>query len=362
MKTKIMNKSISLFLVLATMVSCCAVFFTVPVSAESVSFPSISQSNYIETKAEVSMPVYRDEKMTVRGTSSPSKCYNAVIDQWDTVRIIKICGNNAVLVEYPTSSGWRRGYCAFSNFFNYKPNKQFTATSSATVYTAPYGSSYGTIVKGDTVYRVGESNGYVLVVYQAKSGNRGYKLGYIQNASYDKIQKQESMTRPVSSTSSSAYTKLTDMKNGTYTDVYKVNTVYSGPYWDEECKGFAKSVFEQLYGYNIGSTCSKTDGVNYQLKISTSKTMCLGSVTQMKNNTASQDNIKNLFLKASAGDFVQMRRQHTGSHSAIVYSVTEKGVTFFEANIDNNNGIYLETYTWEDLCNDNSAMSIYRDK
>ena len=225
MKTKIMNKSISLFLVLATMVSCCAVFFTVPVSAAAISFPTISPTCYIETKAEVSMPVYQNEKMTVRGTSSPSKRYNAVIDQWDTVRIIKICGNSAVLVEYPTSSGWRRGYCAFSSFFNYKPSKTFTATTGATVYAAPYGSSYGTIVKGDVVYRAGESNGHILVIYQAKSGNRGYKLGYITNNSYEKIKKQGSTDKIVSSTTSTAYNTLTKMKDGTaYNGVYKVNT------------------------------------------------------------------------------------------------------------------------------------------
>ena len=360
MKTKTMKNSISFLLVLATLISGFAVFFTVPVSAASVSFPTISPTCYIETKAEVSMPVYQNEKMTVRGTSSPSKRYNAVIDQWDTVRIIKICGNSAVLVEYPTSSGWRRGYCAFSNFFNYKqPSETFTATAGATIYTAPYGSSYGTIVKGDTVYRVGESNGHVLVIYQAKSGERGYKLGYIQNSAYETIKRNQI----ISSTNSTAYNALTKMKNGTtYNGVYKVNTVYRGPYKNEQCKGFAKSIFEQLYGYNIGSTCSKASGINYKININTNKTTCLGSVIQMKNNTASQNNIKNLFLKASAGDFVQMRRQHGGSHSAIVYSVTEKGVTFFEANIDGKNGIVLKTYTWYDLCKANSAMSIYRDK
>ena len=354
-----MKNSISFLLVLAILISGFAVFFTVPVSAASVSFPTISQTCYIETKAEVSMPVYQNEKMTVRGTCSPSKRYNAVIDQWDTVKIIKICGTSAVLLEYQTPSGWRRGYCSFSNFFNYKPSEKFTAKASATVYTAPYGSSYGTIAKGDDVYRVGESNGHVLVIYQAKSGKRGYKLGYIQNSAYETIKRNQI----ISSTNSTAYNALTKMKNGTtYNGVYKVNTVYRGPYKNEQCKGFAKSIFEQLYGYNIGSTCSKASGINYKININTNKTTCLGSVIQMKNNTASQNNIKNLFLKASAGDFVQMRRQHGGSHSAIVYSVTEKGVTFFEANIDGKNGIVLKTYTWYDLCKANSAMSIYRDK
>ena len=61
----------------------------------------------------------------------------------------------------------------------------------------------------------------------------------------------------------------------------------------------------------------------------------VGSVTSRKD-----DDIKRLFLKARPGDFVQIRRSHTGSHSAIVYSVTNNGVTFMEANLDNKNTIY----------------------
>lgn len=360
-KIKTAKKTISLFLVLATFLSCFA-FLAFPVSAASFSFPIINNWNYIETKAEVGMPVFVNDGLRDhdRGTCFPWKRYKATIDQWDEVHILKICGNGALLVEYPTASGiWKKGYVAFSNFFNYCPSEVIRAT--ATVYTAPYGATYGTIVSGDTVYRVGESNGHILVIYDAKSNssNRGYKLGYIRNYDYETIKKDQI----VSSINSTAYNTLTMMKNGTsHNGVYKVNTVYKGPYKNEQCKGFAKSVFEQLYGYNIGSTCSKTAGVNYKININTNKTTCLGSVTQMTSNTASQNNIKNLFLKASAGDFVQMRRQHGGSHSAIVYTVTEKGVTFFEANIDGKNGIVLKTYTWYDLCKANSAMSIYRDK
>ena len=362
MKTKRTQKSISLLVVLATILSCFT-FLALPVSAASIPFPSISQNKYIETIAEVDMPIFRNMGLTTRGTSYPGKSYNAYIDAGDTVRIIGICNNKAIILQYPTASGWRTGYASFANFFNYSPNEKFVATVTATVRAVPYGAVYGTITSGDTVYRVGESNGHILVIYQAKSGNRGYKLGYILESDYQKIKKQNNGAQTVSSTKSAAYNTLTKMKNGTtYNGVYKVNTVYRGPYKNEQCKGFAKSVFEQLYGYNIGSTCSKAAGVNYKININTSKTTCLGSVTQMTSNTASQNNIKNLFLKASAGDFVQMRRQHGGSHSAIVYTVTEKGVTFYEANIDGKNGIVLKTYTWYDLCKANSAMSIYRDK
>ena len=49
MKTKIMNKSISLFLVLTTLISCFAVFFAVPVSAASNNTtPSIQYSMHVQ--------------------------------------------------------------------------------------------------------------------------------------------------------------------------------------------------------------------------------------------------------------------------------------------------------------------------
>lgn len=185
------KKGVSWLMVIATIVTMC--MFAMPVSAASVSFPTINNKNYIETKAEVSMPVFQNEKMTIRGTSSPWKRYNAVIDQWDEVHILKICGNGAVLVEYPTSSGiWKKGYVAFSNFFMYYPSEVISAKASATIYTAPYGAAYGSIVNYDTVYRVGESNNHILVLYSAKSGNRSYKLGYVQNSAYQGLKSNPS--------------------------------------------------------------------------------------------------------------------------------------------------------------------------
>ncbi len=190
MKTQRTQKSISLLVVLATILSCLAF----PVSASSDSFPAIGEKNYIETKAEVGMPVFLNEALTIRGTKAPWRWYNAWIDAGDTVRIIGICNNKAVILQYPTASGWRTGYACFANFFNYSPSEKIVATANATVRAVPYGAAYGTITSGDTVYRAGESNGHVLVIYQAKSGNRGYKLGYILESDYNRIKNHVSQT------------------------------------------------------------------------------------------------------------------------------------------------------------------------
>ena len=93
---------------------------------------------------------------------------------------------------------------------------------------------------------------------------------------------------------------------------------------------------------------------NYLIKYSGTNTSYVGSVTSMSTSS-----VKTLFSKARPGDFVQMRRKHTGSHSAIIYSVASTGVTFYEANIDGKNGIVKKTYTWSELCRANAAMSLY---
>lgn len=160
------------------------------------------------------------------------------------------------------------------------------------------------------------------------------------------------------SNSDKYYSKLTNMKNGsTYNGTYRENIRYTGPYASEQCKGFAKSVFEKLFGYNIGSTGDKGHGLNYKINISTSRTAVVGSVSCL-----TESNAKSLFAKARPGDFVQMRRKHTGSHSAIVYSVSSSGVTFYESNLDGANGIVVRTYTWRALANDNASMSVYTAK
>lgn len=135
--------------------------------------------------------------------------------------------------------------------------------------------------------------------------------------------------------------------------VMRVGSRFTGYRASEQCKGYAKNVFYLCFGITPGSTQSKNAGLNYLLS-STKGMTKLGSVTSM---TAS--NISGLFANARPGDFVQMRRSHGGSHSAIVYSVSASGVTFLEANLDGKNTVSMNYYTWSTLCSKNAAMSVY---
>lgn len=156
--------------------------------------------------------------------------------------------------------------------------------------------------------------------------------------------------------------RLDSIANGTLKydskTVMAVNRTFTGTRSSEQCKGYAKNVFYLCFKITPGSTLSKSAGKNYLIS-DTSGMKKVGSVTGMTNCESSRNAIKALFLSARPGDFVQMRRQHTGSHSAIVYSVTNTGVTFLEANTDGKNTVKLITHTWDALCQKNMAMSVY---
>ena len=133
--------------------------------------------------------------------------------------------------------------------------------------------------------------------------------------------------------------------------VMKLGRKFTGTRSNEQCKGYAKNVFYLCFKVTPGSTQSKPN--NYKLNGTA------GMKQISSNGNLNAGAAKNLFSNARPGDFVQIRRRHTGSHSAIVYSVSSSGVTFIEANLDNKNTIYKKTYTWSDLSNKNVGMSVY---
>ena len=119
-----------------------------------------------------------------------------------------------------------------------------------------------------------------------------------------------------------------------------------------ECKDFAAYVFRKMYGvWYIGSTKSKDTGNNYRISINNPDRVGVRGEYEY----LTKYNAKSLFSGAQAGDFVQMRRTHGGSHSAIVAGVTNEGVWFFEAN----GMITHKKYTWDDLARSNRGFTIY---
>jgi len=153
--------------------------------------------------------------------------------------------------------------------------------------------------------------------------------------------------------------RLNAMMDGSYgNNTYKVNTRYTGKWASEQCKGFGKALFQNIFGYNIGST--KTKPNNHQISIGTSKTATVGSLSSLPNK--SDSTLRSLFDKTRAGDFVQLRRWHGGSHSAIFLYSDSNSVTLYECNLDGRNGIVKRTYSWNQFRADNAAVTVYTAK
>lgn len=150
--------------------------------------------------------------------------------------------------------------------------------------------------------------------------------------------------------------KLNQMMDGSFGNgTYKVGTTYCGPYAQEQCKGFAKSVFQKLFGYNIGSTKSQPN--NYQLSIDSSRTRLVGTLTELSSRSDAE--LKNLLTQARPGDFLQVRRSHGGSHSMIVLRTSSTGITVYECNVDGANGIRTADYSWASFRSVNAAVGLY---
>lgn len=130
-----------------------------------------------------------------------------------------------------------------------------------------------------------------------------------------------------------------------------------------ECKEFAAFVYNKLYGLTY-SDVGSTSGNKYTLAYNSNKIGCRASQSNLTTS-----NVRTLYQNAQPGDFIQMRRNHGGAHSAILVSKDDNGVTWFEANADGANGIRKYRYTYDELVNGvrkgnkvywvNVAMSIY---
>ena len=130
-----------------------------------------------------------------------------------------------------------------------------------------------------------------------------------------------------------------------------------------ECKEFTAFVYNKLYGLTY-SDVGSTSGNKYTLNYNSNRIGCRASQSNLTTS-----NVRTLYQNAQPGDFIQMRRNHGGAHSAILVSKDDNGVTWFEANADGANGIRKYRYTYDELVNGvrkgnkvywvNVAMSIY---
>ena len=155
----------------------------------AVSLPSLSGTGYLEVVARTNIAVYRNSSLTVRGTYSPYKTYNASISRNDVVYVYRMTGgiSKACVISYPTAYGRRYGYCDVTKLlFRDCCDRQITSKGSCTVYKNNTGGvRYGSISKDDTVWVIGRADDMLFVIYTARSGNRAYKAGWVSRNTFD---------------------------------------------------------------------------------------------------------------------------------------------------------------------------------
>lgn len=152
------------------------------ISASAASYPSLSKNNYCEFTAAKNINVYTSSNTNTRGTSSPSKSYNAYIEKGDICYIYKIT-SKYIYLSYPVGNSRREGYIRTSDLLggNISPSSSFTANKKVTTYKYNGGGKTGYYCAGDKAYVL--SGNYYNVIYEAKSNKRGYKLAFAEDIS-----------------------------------------------------------------------------------------------------------------------------------------------------------------------------------
>ena len=177
---------------LVSLVLCMIFLFSLSTNVYAASMPSLSTTNYCEFISPRKIPVYRNQGCTTPGTCSPAKSYSAYIAKGDKCYAYQI-GSSYIKVNYPTSSGRKTGYIkrnAISDIFPWNPSYSFVSRGKINTYTID-GTWYGYTEKNDRVIccrvELGGGPTWFPIIYTARSGNRGYKAGWVRLSDYQKI-------------------------------------------------------------------------------------------------------------------------------------------------------------------------------
>ena len=332
-------------------------------------------------------------------------------------------------------NGLRSGYtrwfrvneiCADTNY----SNRGVNVRGAQTVYTTKDSNTkLGSVSNNESVIVLADNGNRAQILYRLDNGS-GYKMGWVPSSSVasgggnNKTKGDINGDGEVNETdvnllkehweNDRGYIPEGDMDNNGKIDIYDVMKLteevydkpkpnptlqelinrWNGQRWTDgysrsksarnsgeylnsgaiQCKEFASYVFNILYktGY-VGGGSTSSNYYNWRLNNVPSSIYKVDEVSQNTNASSAKAAFQNLFQKAQPGDFIQIKRGHGGAHSAIFVERTNNGIKWFDANADGNNGIKLQTYTYDDLVATkktksgkyyqyNVAMSLYRAK
>ena len=316
-------------------------------ASAAISWPSMSKTQYCEFTSDHTTPNYRYSDFSVRGTNAPAKSYNSYSEAGDIVKIISIKGN-VVLYMFPTSGhtgGYKTAYCKLSDLFGTKsaPVNYVKSKGSANTYITPNGTKYGYTEANDGVWVTNVvKSGHTLIVYQAKSGSRAYKAGFVRNS--DLSSKIIGTTTPSTKAQTLASVALNEVgyhgtkKDGTGTGDYTKYGKWmnmNGVYW---CAEFV-------------SWCANRAGVSTSVvpKSASTLTMAQKSNSYVKWSSSTLNNLKQgdvIFFSHTKKSLTTSDGAKSVYHVGIVYSVNtaKNTITIIEGNTSSDY-VKKNTYT-----------------
>lgn len=152
--------------------------------------------------------------------------------------------------------------------------------------------------------------------------------------------------------------------NGTYWTIsggpaysYTGSKVYAGSY---QCNGFAKMIFNELFGTGSIGTYNRQgvggyDMGSYYPSPRFAKELC-------RTKDVSISNIKNLATKGRPGDFIQYSwkgKNGLSKHSVILHSVSSNGFYVFDCNWDSKCGVQTHLLTYDWISRNATGFSMY---
>lgn len=348
-----MKKAVSLVLVVITILS----VFTITSSA--INWPNFSRSVPIK-----SYTISTGNNTTAYSSSSLSSKKGTIYAS-DEIYIEKIGRNSNgtyyAYGSYPISSGRKYAYIPLSVITKASaPSEKITAKTSATTYRrASTSNTYGSIDKGDYVYKLATSGNYTQVLYNvgSKSNPSAWKMAWVKTSVYNSMKGTSSSSSTVSSAAVSAAqsafntvfaknsysidgnvlivkgVRMTEYPIGSkFENCYYANVngnrVYTGA---KQCYGYACYIEHKLYGHCYHTASGRFPDLEGSKNVT--------GLTEAK--------LKSLITSAGVGAHLRSR----SGHSMVLIGYTDSGFTVADANVEGTNRVDVRTYTWSSYLN-----------
>lgn len=313
------------------------------------------------------------------------------IDAGDYVIVTSVRSDGWAYGSYPAGnkriSRWFRLDDLVQNM-NFANQERYSPTINTAVYTtASLKATIGTFNGNEPITVVSDNGNNRQVIYKLSNG-QGYKMGWVpewdcwtaERAGKRPVPAPQPNGNPIVKQVSRPNTNATPTPTPQPTqqpvtirvihqieylrdNVYRPRSTWGNPPRDykEQCSGFANEIYMRLFkGVRKLTDIQPPDKYT---KGSYGGSHIVGQGLWFGKNDANA--VKNIFAKATPGNFVQMGRRYLNSegkvvpHSAIYVDRDNNGCWFYEANTDNKNTIMYNYHTWVELAAKNRGFTIY---